>query len=141
MSRLNRGQWDAEWETGSKRLLEEFDMTWDEAQTYQSERSCAELAARVQEIKLRIELLSLLSGGERALTAIGLLFALLKVKPSYFCVLDEIEASLDDVNISRFAQYIHGLSDSTQFLVSLTAKEPWKQPMSSMVSPWRSGCI
>ncbi|BAE84436.1 MULTISPECIES: hypothetical protein [Desulfitobacterium] len=57
MSRLNRGHWNAEWETGSKRLLEEFALTWDEAQTYQSERSRAELAARVQEIKLRIELL------------------------------------------------------------------------------------
>ncbi len=63
------------------------------------------------------QLLSLLSGGERALTAIGLLFALLKVKPSPFCVLDEIEASLDDANVSRFAQYIHRLADSTQFLV------------------------
>ncbi len=62
-------------------------------------------------------MLSLLSGGERALTAIGLLFALLKVKPSPFCILDEIEASLDDANVSRFAQYIHRLADSTQFLV------------------------
>ncbi|BAE84444.1 chromosome segregation protein SMC [Desulfitobacterium hafniense] len=217
---LKTARWDAEWETGSRRLLEEFDLTWDEAQTYQSERNRAELGARVQEIKLRMELLgpvnqaaieeypklqerydflsvqkqdleeaneslqqliaeldktmserfeegfiavneafkvvfkelfnggyaelrlvdptnlldtgveiiaqppgkkpqllSLLSGGERALTAIGLLFALLKVKPSPFCVLDEIEASLDDANVSRFAQYIHRLSDSTQFLV------------------------
>lgn len=63
------------------------------------------------------QLLSLLSGGERALTAIGLLFALLRVKPSPFCILDEIEASLDDANVSRFAQYIHKLSSSTQFLV------------------------
>lgn len=63
------------------------------------------------------QLLSLLSGGERALTAIGLLFALLRVKPSPFCVLDEIEASLDDANVKRFAQYIRRLSHSTQFLV------------------------
>lgn len=63
------------------------------------------------------QLLSLLSGGERALTAIALLFALLRVKPSPFCILDEIEASLDDANVSRFAQYIHRLAHSTQFLV------------------------
>jgi chromosome segregation protein len=63
------------------------------------------------------QLLSLLSGGERALTAIAILFALLRVKPSPFCILDEIEASLDDSNVQRFAQYIHRLSDSTQFVV------------------------
>jgi len=65
----------------------------------------------------RPQLLSLLSGGERALTAIAILFALLRVKPSPFCILDEIEASLDDANVQRFAQYIHRLSDSTQFIV------------------------
>ncbi|GAB6152311.1 chromosome segregation protein SMC [Desulfosporosinus burensis] len=63
------------------------------------------------------QLLSLLSGGERALTAIALLFALLRVKPSPFCLLDEIEASLDDANVQRFAEYIHRLSHSTQFIV------------------------
>jgi len=63
------------------------------------------------------QLLSLLSGGERALTAIAILFALLRVKPSPFCILDEIEASLDDSNVQRFAQYIHRLSDSIQFVV------------------------
>ncbi|OLN33322.1 chromosome segregation protein SMC [Desulfosporosinus metallidurans] len=63
------------------------------------------------------QLLSLLSGGERALTAIAILFALLRVKPSPFCILDEIEASLDDSNVQRFAQYIHRLADSTQFVV------------------------
>ncbi|HBV85811.1 MAG TPA: chromosome segregation protein SMC [Desulfosporosinus sp.] len=65
----------------------------------------------------RPQLLSLLSGGERALTAIAILFALLRVKPSPFCILDEIEASLDDANVQRFAKYIHRLSDSTQFVV------------------------
>ena len=63
------------------------------------------------------QLLSLLSGGERALTAIAILFALLRVKPSPFCILDEIEASLDDSNVQRFAQYIHRLANSTQFVV------------------------
>ncbi len=61
--------------------------------------------------------LSLLSGGERALTAIALLFALLRVKPSPFCILDEIEASLDDANVARFAQYLKRLCDLTQFVV------------------------
>jgi len=61
--------------------------------------------------------LSLLSGGERALTAIALLFALLRVKPSPFCILDEIEASLDDANIQRFASYLRRLANLTQFVV------------------------
>ncbi|AET70101.1 chromosome segregation protein SMC [Desulfosporosinus orientis DSM 765] len=65
----------------------------------------------------RPQLLSLLSGGERALTAIAVLFALLRVKPSPFCILDEIEASLDDANVNRFAQYLRRLSHSTQFVV------------------------
>lgn len=65
----------------------------------------------------KLQLLSLLSGGERALTAIALLFALLQVKPSPFCVLDEIEASLDDANVARFAEYLRRLAHSTQFIV------------------------
>ncbi|CAA7602722.1 chromosome segregation protein SMC [Acididesulfobacillus acetoxydans] len=65
----------------------------------------------------KLQWLSLLSGGERALTAIALLFGLLHVKPSPFCLLDEIEASLDDANVQRFAGYIRKLSASTQFIV------------------------
>ncbi len=61
--------------------------------------------------------LSLLSGGERALTAISLLFAVLMVKPSPFCVLDEIEASLDEANVDRFADFLTKFSQSTQFIV------------------------
>ncbi|HAT01822.1 MAG TPA: chromosome segregation protein SMC, partial [Oribacterium sp.] len=57
-----------------------------------------------------------LSGGEKALTAIALLFAIQSLKPSPFCLLDEIEAALDDSNVSRFAQYLHNLSE-TQFIV------------------------
>lgn len=61
--------------------------------------------------------LSLLSGGEKAFVAIALYFAILKVRPTPFCVLDEIEAALDDVNVTRFAQYLRRLSDKTQFIV------------------------
>lgn len=65
----------------------------------------------------KLQNLSLLSGGERALTAISILFAMLKVRPTPFCVLDEIEAALDDVNVYRFADYIKKFSNETQFLV------------------------
>ena len=59
----------------------------------------------------------LLSGGERALTAIAILFAILKMKPSPFCILDEIEAALDDANVKRFANYLRDFSGGTQFIV------------------------
>ena len=58
-----------------------------------------------------------LSGGEKALTAISLLFAIQALKPSPFCLLDEIEAALDDANVRRFAQYLHRLTKDTQFIV------------------------
>ncbi len=61
--------------------------------------------------------INLLSGGERALTAIALLFALMKVSPSPFVVLDEIEAALDDINVYRFANYMRNRTDTTQFIV------------------------
>ncbi|WP_435645570.1 chromosome segregation protein SMC [Butyricicoccus porcorum] len=64
-----------------------------------------------------VKSLSLLSGGEKAFVAIALYFAILKVRPTPFCVLDEIEAALDDVNVTRFAQYLQRLSDKTQFIV------------------------
>ena len=59
----------------------------------------------------------LLSGGEQAFVAIALYFALLKVNPSPFCILDEIEAALDEVNVDRFADYLHKNTDRTQFIV------------------------
>ena len=65
----------------------------------------------------KLQNMMLLSGGERALTAIALLFAILKLSPSPFCILDEIEAALDDVNVYRYADYLKKFSKSTQFLI------------------------
>ncbi len=65
----------------------------------------------------KLQNMLLLSGGERAFTAIALLFAILKMNPAPFCVLDEIEAALDDVNVYRFAEYLRKFSKDSQFLV------------------------
>lgn len=65
----------------------------------------------------KLQNIMLLSGGERALTAIALLFAIQRLKPSPFCLLDEIEAALDDANIVRFSKYLKKLSVDTQFIV------------------------
>lgn len=61
--------------------------------------------------------LDALSGGEKALVAIALYFAIMKVRPAPFCVMDEIEAALDDVNVDRFAQYVRRMTDKTQFIL------------------------
>ena len=65
----------------------------------------------------KLQTLSLLSGGERCLTAIGLLFAILELRPSPFVILDEVEAALDDVNISRFTDFVRRHSDRSQFIL------------------------
>ena len=65
----------------------------------------------------KLQNMNLMSGGERALTAIALLFGILKLKPSPFCLLDEIEAALDEVNVSRFSNYLANCVDDTQFLI------------------------
>ena len=65
----------------------------------------------------KLQNMMLLSGGEKAFTAIALLFAILKINPAPFCVLDEIEAALDDVNVFRYADYLKKFTDHTQFLV------------------------
>jgi len=65
----------------------------------------------------KLQNMMLLSGGERAFTAIALLFAILRLKPTPFCVLDEIEAALDEANVYRFAEYLRNYSGNTQFIV------------------------
>ncbi len=65
----------------------------------------------------KAQALAMLSGGERALTAVALLFAMLAVRPVPFCVLDEVDAALDEANIGRFADALKSLADQTQFIV------------------------
>jgi len=72
---------------------------------------------RVQPTGKKLQNMMLLSGGEKAFTAIALLFAILKINPAPFCILDEIEAALDDVNVYRYAEYLKKFSSETQFLV------------------------
>jgi len=72
---------------------------------------------QVQPTGKKLQNMMLLSGGEKAFTAIALLFAILKINPAPFCILDEIEAALDDVNVYRFAEYLKKFSGETQFLV------------------------
>ena len=72
---------------------------------------------RVQPPGKSLRTLTLLSGGERAFVAIALYFAMLKVRPAPFCVLDEIESALDENNVIRFAQYTRSMSERTQFLI------------------------
>ena len=72
---------------------------------------------RVQPPGKALKIISLLSGGEKAFVAIALYFAILKVSPTPFCVMDEIEAALDDANVVRFARYLRQMSDRTQFIV------------------------
>ena len=72
---------------------------------------------RVQPPGKKLQNMMLLSGGEKALTAIAILFAILKINPAPFCVLDEIEAALDDVNVNRYALYLKKFSRDTEFLV------------------------
>ncbi len=72
---------------------------------------------KVQPPGKALKVLSLLSGGEKAFVAIALYFAFLKVRPTPFVVMDEIEAALDDPNVTRFAHYVRSMSDKTQFII------------------------
>ena len=72
---------------------------------------------KVQPPGKALSTISLLSGGEKAFVAIALYFAIMKVRPTPFCVMDEIEAALDEANVIRFAEYMRGMADKTQFIV------------------------
>jgi chromosome segregation protein len=65
----------------------------------------------------KLQNMSLLSGGEKALTAVALLFALFRIRPSPFCLLDEVDAPLDEANIDRFLMVLHSFIETTQFLI------------------------
>ena len=78
--------------------------------------SCG-IEIRVQPPGKQVKTITLLSGGEKAFVATALYFAILKVRPTPFCLLDEIDAALDDRNVERFAKYLHNLSKNTQFIV------------------------
>ena len=82
---------------------------------------------RVQPPGKKLQNMTLLSGGEKAFTAIALLFAMLKINPSPFCILDEIEAALDDVNVYRFAEYLKKFTGDTQFLTITHRKGTMEQ--------------
>ncbi len=77
----------------------------------------ADIGIHVRTKGKRLQTLSLLSGGEKTLTAISLLFAIYLVKPSPFCILDEVDAPLDDVNITRFTEALKQFSEKTQFII------------------------
>lgn len=72
---------------------------------------------KVQPPGKNVQNIDLLSGGEKGLAAIALLFAILKVAPSPFCIFDEVEAALDDVNVARYASYVRRMTDNTQFIL------------------------
>jgi len=72
---------------------------------------------RAQPPGKKLQSLTLLSGGERCLTAIALLFAILQLRPSPFCVLDEVEAALDDVNVNRFTDFVRRYTAKSQFIL------------------------
>lgn len=82
---------------------------------------------KVQPPGKKLQNMMLLSGGERAFTAIAILFAMLKINPSPFCILDEIEAALDDVNVYRFAEYLKKFTEETQFLTITHRKGTMEQ--------------
>lgn len=77
----------------------------------------SDIEIKVQPPGKNVQNINLLSGGEKGLSAIALLFAILKVTPAPFCIFDEVEAALDDVNVSRYAQYVRRMTKNTQFIL------------------------
>jgi chromosome segregation protein len=77
----------------------------------------ANIDITVQPPGKKLQNINLLSGGEKGLSAIALLFAILKIKPTPFCILDEIEAALDDANVARYAKFLKKFSENTQFII------------------------
>ena len=77
---------------------------------------CA-IEIKVQPPGKNVRNIDLLSGGEKGLSAIALLFAILKVTPAPFCIFDEVEAALDDVNVTRYAEYVRRMTKNTQFIL------------------------
>ena len=83
----------------------------------ESDQLGGDIEIRVQPPGKKIQNINLMSGGEKVLSAIALLFAILRMKPTPFCILDEIEAALDDANVNRYAEFLSEFSDSIQFIV------------------------
>ncbi len=77
----------------------------------------SEIDIRLQPPGKNVKRLDALSGGEKGLSAIALLFAILKVNPAPFCIFDEVEAALDDANVTRYAQYVRRMTKNTQFIL------------------------
>lgn len=77
----------------------------------------SEIDIKLQPPGKNVKRLDSLSGGEKGLSAISLLFAILKVNPAPFCIFDEVEAALDDVNVTRYAQYVRRMTGNTQFIL------------------------
>ncbi|MBR6552509.1 MAG: chromosome segregation protein SMC, partial [Clostridia bacterium] len=77
----------------------------------------SDIDIKVQPPGKNVQNISLLSGGEKGLSAIALLFAILKVNPCPFCIFDEVEAALDDVNVAKYASYVRRMTDDTQFIL------------------------
>ncbi|MBQ3889329.1 MAG: chromosome segregation protein SMC, partial [Clostridia bacterium] len=77
----------------------------------------SDIEIKVQPPGKNVQNISLLSGGEKGLSAIALLFSILKVSPSPFVIFDEVEAALDDVNVARYAAYVRTMVDNTQFIL------------------------
>lgn len=77
----------------------------------------SDILIRAQPPGKKVKSLSLLSGGEKGLTSIALLFSILRVNPCSFCIFDEVEAALDDINVTKFAKYVRRMSGSTQFIL------------------------